>query len=51
MDIHSGGEGWRGERRGVGGEAVAGDTIGIGRVLPRANDIVTITVTTYPSIE
>lgn len=29
----------------------AGDTTGSGRVLPRANDIVTITVTTYPSTE
>lgn len=37
------GDGERGERD--------GDTTGSGRVLPRANDIVTITVTTYPSTE
>lgn len=45
-----GGEGdWRGEWSARGSEA--GDTTGSGRVLPRANDIVTITVTTYPSTE
>lgn len=45
-----GGEGeWRGEWSARGSEA--GDTTGSSRVLPRANDIVTITVTTYPSTE
>ena len=45
-----GGEGdWCGEWSAWGSEA--GDTTGSGRVLPRANDIVTITVTTYPSTE
>lgn len=45
-----GGEGeWRGGWSARGSEA--GDTTGSGRVLPRANDIVTITVTTYPSTE
>lgn len=49
-------QGWRRGRpaRGVIGTERGerdGDTTGSGRVLPRANDIVTITVTTYPSTE